>query len=87
MKKEEEEEALWCGGEISLDLRTDTSGCFLHSGSQSCEKRVGGSQAQSRRGKGLHIIGPKHSEYRTLQIHAHGNVCVITAGSSVCVHV
>lgn len=75
MKEEEEEEALWCGGEISLGLRTDTSGCFLHSGSQSCEKRFSGSQAQSRRDRGLHIIGPKHSEYQTLFANSCARWC------------
>ncbi|XP_040918204.1 parvalbumin beta-like [Toxotes jaculatrix] len=33
------EEEAFCGvGEISLGLRTDTSGCFLHSGSRSCKR-------------------------------------------------
>lgn len=59
-EEEEKEEAVGGVGEISVGLRTDTSGCSSHSGSQSCERRVGNSQAQSRRG--LRVSGPKHGE-------------------------
>lgn len=59
-EEEKEEEAVGGVGEISVGLRTDTSGCSSHSGPQSCERRVDNSQAQSRRV--LRILPPQHGE-------------------------
>lgn len=58
-------------GEISLGLRTDTSGCFLHSGSQSCKRECWWLRRteQKRQRSAHHRLreckpNPKHGEYQ-----------------------
>lgn len=90
-----EEEALCGVGEISLGLRTDTSGCFLHSGSRSCERA---SVAHRHKAGEAEICTSQAQRVQTspearwvpsffffLQIRVHRDVCEMIAGSPVCV--
>lgn len=80
--------SLWRGGNLT-GFEDRYIGLLLALWITKLRESVGGSQAQSKRGRDLHIIGSKHGEYQAssffifffffLQIHVHRDVCVTIA--------